>query len=90
MPRNTNKDRIISQDNDSISLLADSDVEDESKGDQDDTLRWVMLVNETEQPETGVRTSNEHILRDLTESLKNDELFDLVINSNLANAMNDV
>lgn len=90
MPRNTNKDRIISQDNDSISLLADSDVEDESKGDQDYPLRCVMLVNETEQPETGVRTSNEHILRDLTESLKNDELFDLVINSNLANAMNDV
>lgn len=90
MPHNTNKDRIISQDNDSISLLADSDVEDESKGDQDYPLRWVMLVNETEQPETGVRTSNEHILRDLTESLKNDELFDLVINSNLANAMNDV
>ena len=45
LPRNTNKERIISQDNDSLSLFAPSDVEDESKGDKDDPLRWIMKQN---------------------------------------------
>ena len=49
LPGNPNKKRIISQDDDSLSLFAPSDVEEELQQEEDYPLRNVMfVVNDTE------------------------------------------
>ena len=45
LPGNPNKKRIISQDNDSLSLFTPSDVEEELQQDEDGPLRKVMLLS---------------------------------------------
>ena len=83
MPFNANRKTVISQDNDSLSLFAPLDVEDELQGGEDNPLHRVMfVVNETEpQPEEQIG--------ELTEEFKNDELCHPKINPSLVNAINE-
>ena len=54
LPGNPNKKGIISQDDDSLSLFAPSDVEEELQQEEDDLLRKVMfVVNDTELQSEG-------------------------------------
>ena len=88
LPGNPNKKRIISQDDDSLSLFAPSYVEDDLQQEEDDPLRKIMfMVNDTEPHSEG---HTEDILCDLTEEFNNNELCDPKINPNFAKAINEV
>ena len=88
LPGNPNKKRIISQGDDSLSLLAPSDVEEELQQEEDDRLRKVMfVVNDTELQSEG---HTDDILCELTEEFNNDELCYPKIKPNLAKAINEV
>ena len=88
LPGNPNKKRIISQGDDSLSLLAPSDVEEELQQEEDDRLRKVMfVVNDTELQSEG---HTDDILCELTEEFNNEDLGDPKINPNLAKAINEV
>ena len=82
--------RIISQDNDSLSLFAPSDVEDDLQRQEDNPLQKVMfVVNDTEPQSEG---HTEDTLCELTGEFNNDELCDQlinVINLKLVRAINE-
>ena len=88
LPGNPNKKRIISQDDDSLSLFAPSDVEEELQQEEDDPLRKVMFVVNDTEPQSEGHTDD--ILCELTEEFNNDEICDPKINTNLAKAINEV
>ena len=72
LPGNPNKKRIISQDDNSLSLFAPSDVEEELQQEKEDPLRKVMfVVNDTESQSEG---HTDDILCELTEEFNNDEI----------------
>ena len=85
LPGNPNKKRIISQDNDSLSLFAPSVVEEELQQEEDDPLRKVMFVVNDTEPQSESHTDD--ILCELTE-FNNDKICDPKINTNLAKAIN--
>ena len=87
LPGNPNKKRIICQDNDSLSLFATSDVEEELLQEEDNPLRKAMFVVNDIEPQSEGHTNG--ILSELTE-FNNDELCDPKINPNLAKAINEV
>ena len=88
IPGNPNQKIIISQDDNSLSLFALSDVEDDLQHEEDDPLRKVMfMVNDTEPQSEG---HTDDILCELTEEFNNHELCDPKINPNLAKAINEV
>ena len=68
---NPNKKRIISQDYDSLSLFASSDVEEELRKKRVTLLKWLCLVSDT-----GVQSGGhtDDILCELTEEFCNDNL----------------
>ena len=88
LPGNPNKKRIISQDDDSLSLFAPSDVEEELQQEEDDPLRKVMFVVNDTEPQSEGHTDD--ILCELTEEFNNDKICDPKINTNLAKAINEV
>ena len=85
LPANSKK-RIISQDDDSLSLFAPSDVEEELQQEEDDPLRKVMFVVNDTEPQS--ESHNNDILCELTKEFNNDKICDPKINTNLANAIN--
>ena len=86
LPSNPNKKGIISQDDDSLSLFAPSNVEEELQ--QDNPLRKVLFVFiDTEQQSEG---HTDDILWKLTGEFSNIKLCDPKINPNLAKAINEV
>ena len=85
---NPNKKRIISQDNDSLSLFAPSDVEEELQQEEDNPLRKVMFAVNATEPQSEGHTDD--ILCELKEEFNNDEICDPKINTNLAKAINEV
>ena len=87
LPGNPNKKRIICQDNDSLSLFATSDVEEELLQEEDNPLRKAMFVINDIEPQSEGHTND--ILSELTE-FNNDEPCDPKINPNLAKAINEV
>ena len=88
LPGNPNKKRIVTQDNESLILVAPSDVEDDFQQEEDNPLgKVVFMVNDTE-PHSEEHTDD--ILCELTEEFNNDELRDSKINPNLAKAINEV
>ena len=87
LPGNPNK-IIISQDDDSLSLFAPSDVEEELQQEEDNPLRKVMFVVNDTKPQSEGHTHD--ILCELTEEFNNDKLCDPKINPNLARAINEV
>ena len=88
LPGNPNKKRIISQDDDSLSLFAPSEVEKELQQEEDNPLRKVMFVVNDTEPQSEGHTDD--ILCELTEEFNNDEICDPKINTNLAKAINEV
>ena len=86
LPGNPNKKGIISQDDDSPSLFAPSDVEEELK--QDNPLRKVLFVFIDTEPQSEGHTDD--ILWKLTGEFSNIKLCDPKINPNLAKAINEV
>ena len=88
LPGNPNKKRIISQDDDSLSLFALSDVEKELQQEEDNPLRKVMFVVNDTEPQSEGHTDG--ILCELTEEFNNEELCDPKISPNLAKAINEV
>ena len=76
LPRNPNKNRIIYQDDDSLSLFSPSDVED------------VMTAANDTEPQSGGHTDD--VLCELKKEFNNDELCDTKINHNLTKATNEV
>ena len=80
LPGNPNKKRIISQDDDSLSLTP-LDVEEELQ-QEDDPLRKVMFVVNDTEPQSEGHTDD--ILCELTEEFNNYEICDPKINTNLA------
>ena len=87
-PGNPNKKRIISQDDDSLSVFAPSDVEEELQQEEGDPLRKAMFVVNGTEPQSEGDTDD--ILCELTEEFNNDKICDTKINTNLANAINEV
>ena len=85
---NPNKKRIIFQDNDSLSLFAPSDVEEELQLEEGNLLRKVVFVVNDTEPQSEGHTDN--ILCELTEEFNNDKLCDPNINPNLTKAVNEV
>ena len=83
------KKRIISQDDDSLSRSAPSDVEEDLQQEQQRRLsqRDFFVVNDTELWSEG---QIENILSKLTEEFNNDKLCDPKINSKLGKAINEV
>ena len=74
LPGNPNKKRIISQDDDSLSLFAPSDVEEQLQQEENDPLRKAaFVVNDTKPQSEG---HNDDILCKLTEEFNNDKLCD--------------
>ena len=72
LPGSPNKKRIISHDDDSLSLFAPSDVEEELKQEEGNPLRKVMfVVNDTAEAQSEGRTDD--ILCGLTEEFNNDK-----------------
>ena len=90
IPGNTNKKRIISQDDDSLNIFASSDVEEDLQQEEDDALRKVMFVVNDTEPQSEGHSDVDEILCELTEEFNNDELCDPKINLNLARAINEV
>ena len=88
LPGNPNKKRINSQDDDSLSLFAPSDVEEELQQEEDDPLRKVMFVVNDTEPQSEGHTDD--ILCELTDEFNNDELCDTKLNPNFAKAINEV
>ena len=88
LPDNPNKNRIISQDDDSLSIFAPSDVEEELQQEKDDPLRKVMFVVNDTEPQSQSHTDDN--LCQLTEEFNNDVLGQPKINPNLAKAINKV
>ena len=88
LPGNPNKKRIISQDDDSLSLFAPSDVEEELPQEEDDPLRRVMFVVTDTEPQSEGHTDD--ILCELTDEFNNDKICDPKISTNLAKAINKV
>ena len=88
LPGNSKKKRIISQDDDSLSRFAPSDVEDDLQQEQQRRLsqRDFFVVNDTELWSEG---QIENILSMLTEEFNNDKLCDPKINSELPKAINE-
>ena len=87
LPGNPNKKRIISQDDDSLSLFAPSDVEEELQQEEDPLRKVMFVVNDTESQSEG---HTDDILCELTGEFNNDEICDPKINTNLAKAINEV
>ena len=85
---NPNKKRINSQDDDSLSLFAPSDMEEELQQEEDDPLRKVMFVVNDTEPQSEGHTDD--ILSELTEGFNNDELCDPKLNPNFSKAINEV
>ena len=81
-------DEKISQDDDSLSLFAPSDMEEELQQEEDDPLRKVMFVVSDTEPQSEGHTDD--ILYELTEEFNNDEICDPKINTKLAKAINKV
>ena len=75
---NPNKMRIISQGNDSLSLFAPSDVENDLQQEEDNPLQKVMFVVHDTEPQSEGHT--EDTLCELTGEFNNDELCDQLIN----------
>ena len=71
---NPSKMRIISQDNDSLSLFAPSDVEDDLQRQKDNPLQKVMFVVNDAEPQSEGHTDD--TLCKLTEEFNNNELCD--------------
>ena len=90
LPANPNKKRIISQDDDSFSLFAPSDVEEELQQEEDDPFRNVMFVVSDNDIEPQSEGHTDDILCELTEEFNNDELCYPKIKPNLAKAINEV
>ena len=85
LPSNPNKKRIISQNDDSLSLFAPSDVEEDLQ------LKKVMfVVSDTEPQSEGHTDDVDDILCELTEEFNKEKLCDPKINPSLAKAINEV
>ena len=83
--------RIISQDNDSLSLFAPSDVEDDLQRQEDNPLQKVMFVVNDTEPQSEGHTDD--TLCTLTEEFNNNELCDqsiTAINLKLVRAIYEV
>ena len=74
LPGNPNKKRIISQDDDSLSLFAPSDVEEQLQQEENDPLRKAAFVVNDAKPQS--EGHNDDILCKLTEEFNNDKLCD--------------
>ena len=88
---NPSKMRIISQDNDSLSLFAPSDVEDDLQRQEDNPLQKVMFVVNDTEPQSEGHTDD--TLCKLTEEFNNNELCDqsiTAINLKLVRAIYEV